>query len=246
MSSMPNRLNRRSPVALYHQLKRIISSAIDNGEYQVNEQLPSENELSREYGVSRHVVRQALKDLVAEGRIVAYQGSGYFVNKKRVRKLLPRIGSHTSSMANLGIPTQTVVVRQEINTPPESIAERLLPPGEDQAVLIERLSYLNNEPVCFIRAYYPLKYEDALLNVDLDDQSIYATLKERCSLVPKRAETVISVTFADEHQSSLLDVREGMPLLFIGSFTWSAKDELFEHSSGYYRIDRFELEIEQT
>ena len=246
MANYSQQLNRQSPLALYYQLKRILIAEIEKGVYKEGDQLPSENELAQEYRVSRHVVRQALKDLVGEGRVVAYQGSGYFINKKRVRKLFPRLKSHTMSMANLGSDSKTIVARQEIKTPPEFIAERLLPVGEDQAIYIERVSYLDDEPVCYISAYYPLKYQDILLNIDLDNKSIYARLEACCSIIPKRAETVVSVAFADTYQSSLLRIREGMPLLLIGSFTWSEDGELFEYSSGYFRIDRFELEIEQT
>ncbi len=246
MSFSIKQLNRHSHIALYYQLKHILLSQIEEGVYNEGDRLPSENELSQHYAVSRHVVRQALKALIAEGRVVSYQGAGYFVNQKRIRKALPRLGSHTQSMASLGSPTQTLVVRQEIVLPPEFVAERLLPPEEDQAIYIERVSYLEDEPVCCITAYYPLKYADILLNVDLTNKSIYDRLKDCCAIVPKRAETVVSVTFADEYQSSLLSIREGMPLLNIGSFTWSDKDELFEYSSGFYRIDRFELELEQT
>ncbi len=245
MSSKPQLLNRQSQLALYYQLKRILITQIEEGEYEDGDQLPSENELSREYQVSRHVVRQALKDLIAEGRIIAYQGSGYFINKKRVRKTLLTLGSHTLSMANLEIPTKTIVVRQEINIPSKYIADRLLPESENQTIMIERVSYLEDEPVCYLNAHYPHKYEDVLMNVNLDNKSIYARLKEYCSIVPKRAETIVSVTFANEYQSSLLKIRESMPLLMIGSFTWSVDGELFEYSSGFYRIDRFELEIEQ-
>lgn len=245
MLDRSQQLNRQSPLALYYQLKRILITQIEDGVYQVGDQLPSENELSQEYQVSRHVVRRALKDLVAEGRILSHQGSGYFINKKRVRIVFPRLGSHTVSLAKLGFSTQTTAVRQEKTTVPDFVAERILPPGETEAIVIERVSYLNEEPACYIRAFYPLKYEDTLLNTDLDDISIYGRLKECCSLVPERAETVVSVTFADEHQSALLQIREGMPLLFIGSFTWSSDNELFEYSAGFYRVDRFELEITQ-
>lgn len=245
MADHTQQLNRQSPLALYYQLKRILIAQIEDGIYQAGDQLPSENELSQEYHVSRHVVRQALKDLIAEGRILSQQGSGYFVNKKRVRIVFPRLGSHTANMGKLGFPTRTMVVRQEKSTVPDFVAERILSAEEDEAIVIERVTYLSDEPACYIRAFYPLKYADVLLNTDLDNISIYGRLEGCCSLVPERAETVVSVVFADEHQSALLQIREGMPLLFIGSFTWSSENELFEYSSGFYRVDRFELEITQ-
>lgn len=246
MSHLPSRLNRHSPVALYHQLKRILRSQIITGEYQQKEQLPSENKLMQEFDVSRHVVRQALKALVAEGHIVAYQGSGYFVNQERIRKPLPRLGSHTTSMQNLGRKTSTLVSRVEILSPPDFVAGRMLGPGEIKTVFIERVSFIDDEPVCVIEGYYPLKYEAAFLEQELDNRSIYTILENCCNLKPSRAETVISVAFADEHLSSLMQIREGAPLLHIGSFTWSSNDVIFEYSSGYYRSDRFELELEQT
>ena len=246
MPNFPQKLNRQSQLALYYQLKHILLAQMDGGIYKNGDRLPSENELAKQYKVSRQVVRQAFKDLVAEGRVVVQQGAGYFVNQKRFRKALPKLGSHTESMASLGLPTQTLVVRQEIIAPPDFIAESLLPPGENQALFIERVSYLENEPVCILLAYYTLKYSPALLNAELNNRSIYSILQKCCSVVPKCAETIISVTFADEEQSSLLSIREGMPLLHLGSFTWSENDELFEYSSSFYRIDRFELELEQT
>jgi GntR family transcriptional regulator len=246
VSNIPQQLNRQSPLALYYQLKHILLAQIDSGVYKDGDRLPSEYALTKQYKVSRHVVRQALKDLIAEGRITARKGTGYFVNNKRFRKALPRLGSHTKSMAMLGLLTQTIVTSQEIITPPDFIAEKLLPPMENKAIFIERVSYLEDEPVCMIRAYYPLKYSSVLYDVDLNNKSIYSLLQNCFSIVPKRAETIISVVFADDLQSNLLSIREGLPLLHLGSFTWTENDELFEYSSGYYRIDRFELEIEQT
>jgi GntR family transcriptional regulator len=246
MSGFARKLNRQSHLALYYQLKHILLAQIDEGLYKDGDRLPSESELIQEYKVSRHVIRQALKDLVAEGRIIARQGSGYFVNKKRFRKALPRLGSHTASMAALGRSTQTLVVAQEIKSPPDFIAICLLPPGENQSIFIKRVSYLDDEPVCLLEAYYPLKFSAALLNTNLNNQSIYSQLHQCCSITPKRAESIVSVVFADEERGSLLNIREGTPLLNLSSFTYSNADEVFEYSSGYYRIDRFELEFEQT
>lgn len=245
MTNINQRLNRHGSVALYHQLKRILRSQIASGEFNESQQLPSESELAKVYSVSRHVVRQALKALVAEGRIVSYQGSGYFINQKRLRKALFNLGSHTKSMQALGIPTKTLVTRQELIRPPEFIANQLLKNPDEQAVFIQRVSYLENEPVCVLEAYYPTKYQTTLLEADLDDQSIYNVLNQRLGLQPGRAETVISIIFADETQSALMQIREGAPLLHIGSFTWTTKDELFEYSSNAYRSDRFELEMQQ-
>jgi DNA-binding FadR family transcriptional regulator len=56
-----------------------LSERIRSGAYAVGEKLPSENELAREFGVSRPVVREALESLRAVGQIVSHSGRGSYV-----------------------------------------------------------------------------------------------------------------------------------------------------------------------
>jgi GntR family transcriptional regulator, transcriptional repressor for pyruvate dehydrogenase complex len=62
---------------VYHSLYGRIS----NGDYLVNQKLPSEHTLSDEFGVSRPVLRTALERLREEGIIYSRQGAGNFVRE---------------------------------------------------------------------------------------------------------------------------------------------------------------------
>src|SRR5215475_7370352 len=66
-------------VPLYYQVQHTISQRISRGEYAPGTQLPSESELSRELGVSRVTVREALRVLAQENLLVKAQGRGTFV-----------------------------------------------------------------------------------------------------------------------------------------------------------------------
>ena len=70
-------------VILYNDLKE----KIDNGMYHENDMLPSENELVKEYHVSRITVSKALHMLVDDGYITREQGKGSFVASKSNRKI---------------------------------------------------------------------------------------------------------------------------------------------------------------
>jgi len=61
------------------QLYGQIFDRIMSGEYKVGERLPSEHTISKAYGVSRPVVREALLRLRADGLVTAHQGVGTFV-----------------------------------------------------------------------------------------------------------------------------------------------------------------------
>ncbi|AZN43901.1 GntR family transcriptional regulator [Paenibacillus albus] len=67
----------------YVQLKIEITNWIETGKLQPDEQMPSENEIAEQFGMSRQTVRQALGELEQEGRLYRMQGKGTFVAKPR-------------------------------------------------------------------------------------------------------------------------------------------------------------------
>lgn len=60
-----------------------LARRISGGEFPVGARLPSERDLSREYAVSRPVLREALSHLKSDGLIEARAGSGVFVLDRR-------------------------------------------------------------------------------------------------------------------------------------------------------------------
>jgi GntR family transcriptional repressor for pyruvate dehydrogenase complex len=63
----------------YEHIVRQIHDAIRNGHLARGAKLPTERDLSETFGVSRSVVREAVKVLVAQGIVESRQGSGTFV-----------------------------------------------------------------------------------------------------------------------------------------------------------------------
>lgn len=72
-------LQQNTSVPLYRQLKDKILSDISSGKLAEGEKIPTEIELSELYNISRITVRNAVKELVAEGYLVKKQGKGTFV-----------------------------------------------------------------------------------------------------------------------------------------------------------------------
>ena len=78
-------LERGHRVRLADQLYGQIFEQIVSGGLNVGDKLPSENEISERFGVSRPVVREALLRLRADGLITAHQGLGTFVAMRQRR-----------------------------------------------------------------------------------------------------------------------------------------------------------------
>lgn len=61
---------------LYRQVVQSLRGDILRGAFPVNSQLPTEGELAERFAVSRHTVREALRQLRADGLVSSRQGSG--------------------------------------------------------------------------------------------------------------------------------------------------------------------------
>lgn len=79
------KLDRKTCVPLYIQIREIIRSQIENVEIKPMESLPSEDVLCKEYQVSRITVKKALHDLKKEGYIIRIKRKGTFVDFEKHR-----------------------------------------------------------------------------------------------------------------------------------------------------------------
>jgi GntR family transcriptional regulator of arabinose operon len=68
-------------LAKYKKLANDLRQEIKSGKYPQGSKIPSENELAREFNISRHTVLKALAILVDEGFICPKQGKGTFVSE---------------------------------------------------------------------------------------------------------------------------------------------------------------------
>lgn len=78
----------------YHQLKEDMKNNIQNRAWQAGSKIPSENELSRTYEISRQTVRKAISELTAEGYLYPEHGRGTFVSERAV---------HTKTSKNIAV-----------------------------------------------------------------------------------------------------------------------------------------------
>ena len=97
----------------YLKLKRHILGRIAAGDWRPGERIPSEGELTREFGLSRMTVNRALRELAASGAITRVQGVGSFVSGPKAEstmvevhgirdEILQRDQRHRASVLSLG------------------------------------------------------------------------------------------------------------------------------------------------
>ena len=76
-----------------HQVVTTILSGIEKGTFKLGQRIPSQRELSKLFGVSRMVIREAIKILEGRGILVSKQGSGIYVQQEVAKQEALSLGS---------------------------------------------------------------------------------------------------------------------------------------------------------
>ena len=85
--AVPNRGATRFSDIIYEKIVGMIA----DGNFPVNERLPSETKLAADFGASRPVVREALERLRADGLVVSRKGSGSYVRQRPDSSMLKMV-----------------------------------------------------------------------------------------------------------------------------------------------------------
>ena len=113
--TVETKLDYRMPI--YLQLREIVRSKIEEGEYLPGTAIPSENKLAETFGINRLTVRNAVDALVNEGLLHRVQGKGVFVVGNKYEKALDEEGgfigtfSGGSGHKRISIKEQTKMLR---------------------------------------------------------------------------------------------------------------------------------------
>jgi GntR family histidine utilization transcriptional repressor len=86
----------------YRSIKDYILERIHSGEWSEGDQVPSENELARDFGVARMTVNRALRELTSEQILTRVQGSGTFVARPKYESTLVAIRSISDEIVARG------------------------------------------------------------------------------------------------------------------------------------------------
>lgn len=235
-------VRNESAQPLYAQIKDIIKQRIIEGEYAVHERLPSESEMMKVFGVSRITVRQALRDLHADGLVFSVQGKGTFVSRPKAVQDIQNLQGFGEAMNPQGYETSTRVVGvQEVRISGD-VAEALDLNRSSNVVELTRIRYLNREPISLDHSFFPVEVGNELLGRDLT-QDVFPMLENECGIELGHAELKIEAISADDDVAEKLNVGVGSPILRIQRLVYSKSGTPIDFEYLSYRGDAFQYQV---
>ncbi len=226
-------LTQISGIPLYIQIREKILGKIKNKEIENGEKLDTEEELAREFGVSRMTVRQALADLVNEGLLLRKRGIGTFVVSPRMTRHYSQLKSLFEEAVEQGLHPSSRMISIEVIPSSVELAEKLkIDPGSD-ITRVKRLRLLDGKPVAIHVAHVPLSVYPRLSEVNLEVESLYH-LYEKNNMPVVYARQRIQARMADDEQADLLWLERNAPILYLESTTYTRGDTPIEWTQGYY------------
>jgi GntR family transcriptional regulator len=202
--------------------------------------VPPERTLSVEFGTSRTTVRQALQELVIEGRLERIQGKGTFVAKPKVAQEL-RLTSYTEDMRAQGLEPTSILLEIGFVPADEALAERLAVKLRARVLRIERLRLANGEPMAIETTHLSAQRFPGLRRQLDRSHSLYTALSEKYGVRLLEAEETIETVPAPPREAHLLGTDVGLPLLLLCRHSRSDDGEPVEYVRSLYRGDRYKF-----
>ncbi len=231
--------------ALHLKVKDSILELIKNGEYQPDTKLPTEAEFCEKFGVSRTTVRTALQQLSLDGYVYRQQGRGTFVSGRKVKqRLTSTVQNFTEQITGQGKNPSIKVHNLEVIMA-DSFLEDIfdLPEGEPINML-ERIRYVDNEPIQIETAYLPWRKTPGL-NKEACEKSLYRLLEVEYQIKIKRTVEHLEIVGAQDDVAKILNIDAGSPCFSLETYAYSDEDILVEYSKTIFRGDLANFVIER-
>jgi GntR family transcriptional regulator len=200
--------------------------------------LPTERELADTYGTSRTTVRQALTELVAEGRLDRVQGRGTFVAEPK----LVHVRQLTSFSEDLGArDTRSELIDLAEERADAATSAHLELPAGAPVQRIERVRWVGLEPLAHETARLPAEF--AVSTPELAEHgSLYRALRDHRGITIAGADDEVETALASPEEAALLGTEVGQPLLVVHRTAWDERGRIVEWTRSVFRGDRFRFQ----
>lgn len=221
------------------QIRQVIVDRINNGVYPDQALLPSENILSKEFGVTRVTLRKALALLQEEGILTAQKGVGWKVSHKRIEQKFTASYWFGLEVGDTNLGTRSSIVSCQVSSVPASLVQYSDHSEIDEQVTeIVRLRSFKDYPLSLEYSYVPVSVAPGLEEYAFKQESLITMLQDVYGVAVGKSSEFLSSRLSDAEESALLSVPPHSPVFETVRITYTKSRRLLEIRRSIIRGDK--------
>lgn len=233
------RIDRSSPVPLYHQLAEQLAGAINGGDLQPGDPFENEIALGERLSLSRPTVRRAIQELVGQGLLLRRRGLGTTVAARKVHRRAELTSLYDDLQRAGDTPKTTVLTHELVHD--ERVAAALDLPPDTEFLSVVRLRCSGETPLAVLHNWLPPSVSD-ITREELEGRGLYALLRDR-GVRPVVAHQSIGARTATPAERRHLGIRGSEPVLTMTRSAFDAVGKPVEFGDHCYRSANYSIEV---
>lgn len=228
---------------LHHQVYLVLADGIATGRYASGEPLPTEEQLTQLFSVSRITVRRAMTSLQNDGLIERGAGRRTIVRPQIGQPLRVPAASVIENIAAYGAETVATVLEFDYVAAPGFLRGRLWDAQDNPVQRAVRVRRQEADPVMYLTSYVPAALGRTFTADELNRIPMFQLLG-RAGAHISGGEKIVSATLAEPLVASRLEIKVGAPLLEMRSMMLDQDGRAVEYVEMLAIPERLKLRIE--
>ena len=237
---LPKRVLARANGPLYRQLADVLRDPIASGVFPVGGELPKEATIAERFGVSLITVRQALRELEADGLIRKRSAKPAVVLARTPSVNLSWNFKNFADMAAFTKDAQLKVKSYRKETAP--VLQRHFGMAKDEAgYCLRSVLAVGRQRKAQITTYFPPDIGARFKREDFTDVLIFRSVQKHLNVRMAVAHVTVRAEIADEKVAADLEIAEGDAILTVEMLYKSADQRNIEFSIARHPADMFSI-----
>ncbi|MDR5865680.1 histidine utilization repressor [Halomonas koreensis] len=227
-----------STLPLYLKIQQHLLEKIHGGDWPPHHQIPPEEQLARDFGVSRMTANKAIRDLVQQGYLTRQPGVGTFVTDHKAESSLVEVHNIAAEVAGRGHAYDSQVLAAEALDANDEVSMRL---GVRLGTRVFHTLIVHREdgvPIQLEDRYVNPREVPHYLATDFSRQTPNEVLEAACPI--SDVEHVVEAVLVDPTTAERLEMAADQPCLRMIRRTWSG-DHLVSYARLLHPGDRYKL-----